>query len=60
MDAVGIRIGIRDVASAGGVASNLHDDCGRMGGEDKHIGIQIAYHADKLLLPFDVQASARP
>ena len=31
-----------------------------MGGEDKlHIGIQAAYHADELLLPFDVQGGFR-
>ena len=30
-----------------------------MGGEDKlHIGIQVAYHADELLLPFDVQGAS--
>ena len=31
-----------------------------MGGENKlHIGIQVAYHADELLLPFDVQGGFR-
>lgn len=38
----------------------FHNDSGRVGGEDKlYIGVQVAYHTDEFLLPFDMQRGFR-
>ena len=35
----------------------VHDDCGRVGGEDNlHVGVELQHHIDKALLPLKVEA----